>query len=502
MFQYILQTVAFQLLFLIIYDLFLRKETFFNWNRLYLLGTPILSFLIPLIKIEQFKDVVSAEYIIRLPEVFIGNPISNDNVSVQLDAAVINQNVFNIWELIFFTGVSIAVVLFGFKLYKMLKVLAKNPKQKIENFSIVNLLNSTAAFSFFKYIFLGELLSAEDKNSILKHEMVHAKQYHSADLLLFEVLRILCWFNPLIYKYQNRIVELHEFIADAQAVKLQDKKAYYENLLSQVFDTKKISFINPFFKQSLIKKRIVMLQKSKSKQINLLKYALLIPLILVMLVYTSCKKVENEFSEQDSMGSLISQLHLQLEKKGELSNEEREALMPLYNSLIRKGLNIGNFEEFMKMTSTSPKWETHFLSENKPNQIGFNQKGEKEYPFSIIEQPPVFPECEQLDIIYQKRCMAKKISEFIHKNFNTDLVKGTDLEGRQRISVIFKIDKEGKVTGVRSRAISPLLEAEANRVVNLLPKMIPGKMNGENVVVRYSLPIIFEVADDKPADKD
>jgi len=158
---------------------------------------------------------------------------------------------------------------------------------------IVSLIKSNTAFSFFNYIFLGDTLKKEEREAVLKHEMVHVNQKHTLDLLFFEVLRILFWFNPLVYMYQNKIMSLHEFIADAQAVKNESKNQYYQSLLSQVFETKNMSFINPFFKQSLIKKRISMLQKSKSKQVNLFKYALLIPIVFGMLVYTSSLQPDN-----------------------------------------------------------------------------------------------------------------------------------------------------------------------------------------------------------------
>ena len=75
MLYYIIQTVAFQLFFLIIYDLFLKKETFFNWNRAYLLTTSLLSLILPFIKIESLKGVVPENYVFQLPEVFIGQSI-------------------------------------------------------------------------------------------------------------------------------------------------------------------------------------------------------------------------------------------------------------------------------------------------------------------------------------------------------------------------------------------------------------------------------------------
>ena len=91
--------------------------------------------------------------------------------------------------------------------------------------------------------------------------------------------------------------------------------------------------------------------------------------------------------------------------------------------------------------------------------------------------------------------MSEKITKFVQKKFNTDLAGDLGLSGRQRISVIFKIDKTGNITGIRARAPHPGLEKEAARVIGMLPKMKPGKQRGKAVTVPYSLPIIFQVQD-------
>lgn len=116
-------------------------------------------------------------------------------------------------------------------------------------------------------------------------------------------------------------------------------------------------------------------------------------------------------------------------------------------------------------------------------------------PFSVIENVPIFPGCEKGSNTAKRDCMSKKISQFVNKKFNTELASDLGLSGRQRINVIFKIDKTGTVTGIRARAPHPGLEKEAKRVIGLLPKMKPGKQRGKPVNVPYSLPIIFQVQD-------
>ena len=118
-----------------------------------------------------------------------------------------------------------------------------------------------------------------------------------------------------------------------------------------------------------------------------------------------------------------------------------------------------------------------------------------EVPFAVIENVPEYPGCERGTNAEKRKCMSDKIAKFVQRKFNTDLAGDLGLTGRQRISVIFKIDKNGNVTGVRSRAPHPRLEKEAARVINMLPKMKPGRQRGKPVIVPYSLPITFQVQD-------
>ena len=118
-----------------------------------------------------------------------------------------------------------------------------------------------------------------------------------------------------------------------------------------------------------------------------------------------------------------------------------------------------------------------------------------EVPFAVIENVPEYPGCERGSNAEKRKCMSDKIAKFVQRKFDTDLAGDLGLSGRQRISVIFKIDKSGNVTGVRTRAPHPRLEKEAARVIKMLPKMKPGRQRGKPVIVPYSLPITFQVQD-------
>ena len=117
----------------------------------------------------------------------------------------------------------------------------------------------------------------------------------------------------------------------------------------------------------------------------------------------------------------------------------------------------------------------------------------EDVPFAIIEDVPIFPGCKGSKAEL-KECLQEKITAHVNKKFNSELASDLGLApGIKRIFVMFKIDKTGEITDVQARAPHVRLQEEAVRVVNSLPKMIPGKQRGRAVGVKYSLPIAFKV---------
>ncbi len=128
------------------------------------------------------------------------------------------------------------------------------------------------------------------------------------------------------------------------------------------------------------------------------------------------------------------------------------------------------------------------------NQNSLKYDDASDVPFSVTDEAPRFQGCEKLtnnDAI--KNCTSQGVASYVNSNFNMDIAKQNGLTGRQRINVIFKIDKQGKVSKVRVRAPHKALKQEAIRVIRSLPQFTPGKKDGQTVVVPYSLPILFSV---------
>jgi bla regulator protein BlaR1 len=427
MMSYFIQVVLFQGLFVLVYELGLKKETFFNHNRVYLLGTSIVALLIPLFKFSVIDKIVSQSVIVSLPEVVL-NPTKTALELNETEILGWLNSIFSI-KLILYVGVVSTFVFFIYRLYQLYNTIKRNEISQDGKYAVIKLKTSSSAYSFFNFIFLGEMISEVEKKTILSHEKVHANEKHSLDLIWFELLKIVFWFSPAVYLYQYRIKEVHEFIADKKSLKI-DSKSYQNVLLNQLFQSQNLSFVNPFFKKSLIKNRLIMLSKSKSNHSHLIKYFSVLPLILGMLFYSSCV--------------------------GEQEQEEK------------------TIEVVENQTEIA-----------KPNNIALN--------ISEVEQIAMFPECENLDSEQAKKCFATEISSVINKNFNIKLADELKLEGEVKIFTMFNINENGDVADIKVRAPHQKLVEEAERVLNLIPTLKPALKDGKPVKIKYALPIKFQI---------
>ncbi|MFI5140678.1 MAG: M56 family metallopeptidase, partial [Sphingobacteriales bacterium] len=264
--QYLMLVNIYLLLFYGFYVLLLSRETFFQLNRIYLVAAALLSFFIPLIQSDWVKNLFitqKVQYTIYGSTVMLYRfkPISDTQVTLG-----------QVMVVIYLGGIIFLLLRFIWQLIVLGKV--------------VNQPRSAEAYSFFKKVHLGD--DQENHRIIAAHENVHAQQWHSADILLIEVVLIVNWFNPIVYIYRSAIKHIHEFIADRQALQSgADKADYALLLLSQTFNAPAHQLVNPFFNKSLLKQRIIMLQKNKSHRVALIKYGFSAPLFILMLILSS-----------------------------------------------------------------------------------------------------------------------------------------------------------------------------------------------------------------------
>ncbi len=264
--QYIILANVYLAVFIGFYLLFLKRETFFQMNRAYLLGALLMSFLIPCVQTNWFVHsnvVAELKYTVLLKPVTI---LANPQASTQ--SLTLSQWIF----FLYMAGIAV------FAISLIIRLLAVK--------KLMSVSEGSASYSFFKRIYLGDAPIAN--KAISAHESIHASQWHSADILFVELIVILNWLNPAVYIFRKELKNVHEFIADEGALKLAaSKKEYALLLLSQTFETPINNLVNTFFNQNLLKQRIMMIQKNKSRKRALVKYGLSAPLFVMMLIFSS-----------------------------------------------------------------------------------------------------------------------------------------------------------------------------------------------------------------------
>lgn len=238
------------------YLLFLRDKTFHHYNRFYLLGTMVLSLLLPLLKVEYFTIETDSRILLLLNQF-------NQNSSQEI------ENSFNVWNF----GTLILGIVSFFLLAKLTLGLVKIhqlkkqfPKESIEGITFYNTNLHDAPFSFFRNLFWKKsiLINSDLGKQILKHEMVHIEQKHSFDKLFVQIIQSLFWFNPIFYFIKKEITLIHEYLADKKAVKNADTRAFAQMLLASNFSGNVLPATSPFLSSNL-KKRLKMLTQKNTK---------------------------------------------------------------------------------------------------------------------------------------------------------------------------------------------------------------------------------------------
>lgn len=256
--NYIVEANIGLLLFLLLYKTLLSKETQFSYRRFYLLGGLLLSLLFPWITIGSPADVVPT-----LSETLPDHWLPTTLEQPQAEAI---QPTLNFWELAFWLYGAVVTLLFLRFAYQIIMLMQEARKGKSEE-PVIEVDNSSfIAFSFFKLVFISKAfnLTEVDKQRILQHEQVHIRKWHSVDMVLIELVRILFWFNPLLNYYKKEMSMVHEFEADEVASGIEHPDQYCSLLARSAIESSGYTLAN-HFNNSLTLKRITMIRTLKQK---------------------------------------------------------------------------------------------------------------------------------------------------------------------------------------------------------------------------------------------
>lgn len=274
--HYLLEANLYLCVFYAGYCLFLNKETHYTLNRVYLLLSCVVSFILPLMQIGWLKPVEAAtKTVVIIPQT--GYQTTVQKLAVQ---PTLSFNDILIYTYIL--GIIVLTTVLIIRLYQLAKLTKATKTLVDDKYKLINIEGSNTAFSFFNYLFIGTKIEAN--NIIIRHELVHIRQKHSADIVFLELVKIINWFNPLIYLLQISLKTIHEYIADEQtAAQESDALSYSSFLVSNAYGLSGSPLAHSFFNYNLLKKRIIMLNQKRSGKLARLKYLVAVPISAGML---------------------------------------------------------------------------------------------------------------------------------------------------------------------------------------------------------------------------
>jgi TonB family protein len=461
--------------FYLIYHLFLSKDTFYNRNRLFILSSVVISFVMPLITIN-IRDQENLYYFgKRLSEIIV---TARDSGRVGEPGTATGISTITICHKVYFAGVTIA----GLKLLADLtSLLVMISRQRAKGSQIIYFSGfRSAGFSAMGYIFINSSLNKNEAEEIIRHEQNHIDQNHFLDILFIEVIKTIQWFNPVIYLFNRSLRAVHEYQADKGYLKSGVPVIRYQSLLlDHVFRSGRFSMTNSFSNPSLLKKRMIMMIKVPSGKLSNFKIVLVIPVVVLLLsVISAFEKNSASAGSSDA-----------------ISSSKTGAIQPfdIIKAQVYKESAVNKSSALNPDLSTPPPPPPPPPENNKVTntESGIQISGEKssveamdkipDEIFVVVEDMPTFPGGDNA------------LMKYINGNINyPEAAREKYLEGR--VILRFAVMASGKVSNVTVlKSVDPDLDKEAIRVVQTLPDWTPGKQGGKPVNVWYSVPIVFQL---------
>ena len=344
-------------IFIMIYWLFLRNNTFYKLNRLYFLLVILISAILPLLNLSDFvnqhQEITQNEIIQQLPDLSllsqnqaITEPIIQKSVPSNLTISINFQDIF---EAIFFSGILVLLCKLIVQIISVFSILKRSESIRINGIKVRNLKENISPFSFFNLIFVNTNQHSEgDLSEIIAHEHTHATQGHSYDVMLVELFCIAFWINPFAWILRKFLKQNLEFLTDKTVVQSGfEVKKYQYNLLK--INGLNISPITNSFNLSDLKMRIVMMNRKRSSNLHLIKYCLMIPIGAVIILAFNISKAKSfdvRKSVFQNLKETVSSIELKLNEPAEIISLIKENSGTNFDNNDLDDINFINITQF------------------------------------------------------------------------------------------------------------------------------------------------------------
>ena len=525
-------------LFYAFYKLFCQRDTFFQWRRFALLSFLGISFIYPLLNIQDWVKEQPAMY--ELAD-YYATWMATEEITVTtpvvIDAPQL-PSLLTIGIYLYYIGVIVMSFRFIAQLCSVFRMRWKGTRSMIDGQRIISIPTEADPFSFFGWIFLYlPGLKDESRQEILKHEQTHARQWHSMDVILCELINIVCWFNPFAWLIKTEIRLNLEYLADNKVAETtSDCKLYQYHLLNLVNKNVQTGLCNNF-NVSHLKRRIIMMNKKRTHTTGRIKYALFVPLAAALLIASNISCISSEKQEEISekqesraaegevfqvveempefpggMGECMKWLGQNIKYPADAKEKGVQGRVivqfvvekdgTIVNAKVVRGVDPDLDAEALRVVNQSPKWKPgkqkgeavrvkytlpimfrlgNDSSDSKAAEAPREAKVDENGVHQVCEEMPEFPGG-------MAECM-----KYLSKNINyPEDCKKEGIQGH--VIVQFVVDKDGSIKDPTiARGVHPSLDKEALRVLSGMPSWKPGKQKGEAVKVKYTIPVMFRL---------
>ena len=439
------------------YRLVMARDTFFGYRRVALLAILLVSMVVPLLDLQPLLQhnttavgmaTVYADYVLPVVPVYASSPKFTwmDGVAM-----------------VYWVGVAVLALCFVVQLGSIVRQAMQTAVTEVDGVRVHRLVKDSSPFSFFGWIFVcPEDHTTEQLREIMVHEQTHVAQCHSLDILISELFCVFNWFNPFCYLMKHEIRLNLEYLADEAVLDRGNaRKTYQYHLLGLAYHPARRDLTNNFNVLPL-KNRIQMMNKNRTKEIGKAKYLLFVPLAAGLLAVSNIEMIARTVGEDVPA----------------LAGIARHEAQPGIAGTVPQTAALQSQTATLAEASAAPGSTTLTAADDLDQQ----QKNKGNKVFDVVEKMPSFPGGPSAlmsylasNVKYPKECHEKGI--------------------QGRVIVQFVVDTDGSITDAHVvRAVDPLLDAEALRVINSMPKWTPGKQKGKAVRVKYNVPLTFKLS--------
>lgn len=441
-------------LFYLFHKLLMSRDTFHTFNRFAILSMMLLSLVLPLVHLSLDSEAGINRGTVAL-EGLVAQTVVADGGNGVGEGLSLTQVLLAAYVLGVVLFVGKALLSVG----SLLRLIRRARCVEVRNgIRIYTMQGDISPFSWFRYIIMSEKDWQENRREIVLHEMAHIRRCHSMDVAVCNMMIVFQWYNPAAWLLKRELQTVHEYEADEAVLSAGVDATHYQMLLIRKAVGERLFSMANNLNHNSLKKRITMMKIKRTNPMQKAKVAFVLPLAAMTVAAFASQKVENLSEKVEQESEAFSSVS---------DNPVVRAVGETAHVAAVKVQEYKALEEASSMAMASDTAET---------------KSGKEFP-CIPETFPQFP--------------GGHIALFEYLSKNIKFPKSKENEDvKVRVVTTFTVEKDGSITHAKIvRSQGEAFDNEALRVINGMPKWIPGTQNGKAVRVKYTLPITFSTTD-------